>query len=96
MARSFQTAGTSALKAHFAGDCVKPDANVVAFHSRGLDTPNSKPAFLAGLVNASVAYEAFDLSRQMPQNRTGKIKCFLAAALPIAALFLSVLASANF
>ncbi len=96
MARSFQTAGTSALKVRFAEGCVNPDANVVAFHSRDLDTSNAKPIFLAGVVNASVTYEAFDLSRQMPQNRTGKIKCFLAAALPIAALFLSVLASANF
>lgn len=92
MANTYQTYGTCALESCNMQNDLRP--KVVQFAKTGQEPCSSKHLVANALFSTERAYEPYDLASVSPKTSSEKFRCVLAAGIPIAFMFLGILAPA--
>lgn len=92
MANTYQTYGTCALEARNAQSGLHP--KVVQFAQPEQEQCCSKHLVMHALFDSTIRYEPYDLAALSPKTKSEKIKCAIGAGVPIALMFLGILAPA--
>lgn len=92
MANTYQAYGTCALESCNIQNDLHP--KVVQFAKTRQGRCSSRHLVVNALFGAERAYEPYDLAAVSPKTSSEKFRCFLAAGIPIAFMFLGILAPA--